>query len=174
MKEQKLVIQKQSIVSEDELRKAGYIKLADNEQVVKKVKLSREEAELVEKYKDLPFFDHNSDNFSREAFNKSRKYRGDWDKQNDVINRLSQAYFTGYTIKEKKYYIKLQFSNSGCKYLNINKETGRWFFDTKIGDQFHKTQFTQAKINEMQKDSNATGLDLNTLKIEVPENELEV
>lgn len=159
-------------VTQETMNQKGWYKLADNEQVVKKVALTKEEAECLEKYKDLPFFDHNSDNFSRKVFNKSREYRGDWDKQNDVINRLSQAYFTGYTIKEKKYYIRLNF-NRGPVYLNVNKKTGNWFFETRSETSSYKTQFTQEKIDAMQKDPRAKGLDLNVLKVEVSEGELE-
>lgn len=36
-----------------------------------------------------------------------------------------------------------------------------------------RSQFTQTEIDEMQKDPRAKGLDLNVLKVEVPEYELE-
>ncbi|GAA2953125.1 hypothetical protein FC48_GL000955 [Ligilactobacillus murinus DSM 20452 = NBRC 14221] len=183
MEEQKLVLQdgtykyddrtRQVSVSEEQSKKAGYVKLADDEQIVKKAVLSKEEAEWFEKYKDLPFYERTSSNyFISKLFYKLSRFRG-WEKRADFFNRLSQAYFTGYTIKkEKKYYIRLNF-NRGPVYLNVNKKTGNWFFETRSETSSYKTQFTQEKINEMQKDPRAKGLDLNVLKVEVPEDKLE-
>lgn len=186
MEEQKLMPQdgtykydnrtRQVSVSEEQLKKAGYVKLADDEQIVKKAVLSKEEAEWFEKYRRFPLFADDSTNFSREAFNKSREYRGDRYKQNDFLNRLSQAYFTSYTIeKEKMYYIKLGFDNRDCVgvYLNVNERTGNWLFGTRRETLFYKTKFSQTEIDGMQKDPRAKGLDLNVLKVEVPEDELE-
>ncbi len=170
-------------VTQDTMNKKGWYKLADDEQIVKKAVLSKEEAEWFEKYKNLPYFDGDSDDyFSQKVFDKMMEYREgfedwkdfkDWKKPNDFHNRLSQAYFTGYTIKkEKKYYIRLNF-NRGPVYLNVNKKTGNWFFETISETSSYKTQFTQEKIDEMQKDPRAKGLDLNVLKVEVPEDKLE-
>lgn len=166
-------------VSADVLAGKGWYKLADDEQVVKKAVLSKEEAEWFEKYKDLRFYDlplyadDSSNHFTKKLSNKMVQYREDWKKRADFFNRLSQAYFTGYTIKkEKKYYIKLNF-NRGPVYLNVNKKTGNWFFETRSETSSYKTQFTQEKIDAMQKDPRAKGLDLNVLKVEVPEDELE-
>ena len=47
--------------------------------------------------------------------------------------------------------------------------SGNWFFETRSEISSYKTQFTQEKINEMQKDPRAKGLDLNVMKVEVPE-----
>lgn len=161
---------RQVSASADVLADKGWHKLASNEQIVKKAVLSKEEAEWFEKYKGLPFFDDGSDNFSRKAFDKSIEYLEDWDKQSDFLNRLSQAYFTGYTIKEKKYYIKTNFYTSDS-YLNVDND--RWFWDTPYEFDGYQTQFTQEEIDRMQKDPQAKGLDLNELKVEVPDNELE-
>lgn len=159
-------------VKQEMMDKRGWYKLADDEQVVKKAVLSKEEAEWFEKYKDLPFYERTSSNyFINKLFYKLSRFRG-WEKRADFFKRLTQAYFTGYTIKEKKYYIKLNF-NRGPVYLNVNETTGNWFFETRSETSSYKTQFTQEKINEMQKDPRAKGLDLNVLKVEVPENELE-
>lgn len=178
MEEQKLVLQdgtykyddctRQVSVSEEQLKKAGYVKLADDEQVVKKVVLSKEEAGWFEEYKHLPFSSvYEVDDFLSEIVKhwtgKGRTY---------YVNLFSRAYFTGYTIKDKKYYIKLNF-NRGSVYLNVNEITSNWFFDTRINNSRYKTQFTQEKIDAMQKDPQAKGLDLNVLKVEVPEDELE-
>lgn len=166
-------------VTQEMMNKKGWYKLADDEQIVKKAVLSKEEAEWFEKYKDLPFYglslyaDDSSNYFTKKLSNKMVQYREDWKKRADFFNRLSQAYFTGYTIKkEKKYYIKLNF-NRGPVYLNVNKTTGNWFFETRSETSSYKTQFTQEKIDEMQKDPRAKGLDLNVLKVEVPEDKLD-
>lgn len=187
MEEQKLVLQdgtykyddrtRQVSVSEEQLKKAGYVKLADDELVVKKAVLSKEEAGWFEKYKYLPFYylplyaDDSSNHFTKKLSNKMVQYREDRKKRADFFNRLSQAYFTGYTIKkEKKYYIKLNFDFS--KYLNV-KEDGGWWFTNEMPMIPGQSQFTQVEIDEMQKDPRAKGLDLNVLKVEVPEDELE-
>ena len=57
--------------------------------------------------------------------------------------------------------------------MNVNKKTGNWFFETRSETSSYRTQFTQEKIDAMQKDPRAKGLDLNVLKVEVPEDELE-
>lgn len=168
-------------VTQETMNKKGWHKTADDEQIVKKAVLSKEEAEWFEKHKDLPYFDGDSDDyFSQKVFDKMMEYREgfedwedfkDWKKPNDFHNRLSQAYFNGYTIKkEKKYYIKLNFDFS--RYLNI-QENGVWWFTNEMPTILGRSQFTQDEIDEMQKDPRAKGLDLNALKVEVPEDELE-
>lgn len=155
-------------VPEDELRKLGYVKLADDEQIVQKVELSEEEAKFMKENRHLPFVRQEDRDFARASF----RYCESREVGEEVYhkgNRLVQAYFNGYTIKkEKKYYIRLNF-NRGPVYLNVNKKTGNWFFETRSETSSYKTQFTQEKINKMQKDPRAKGLDLNALKIEVPE-----
>lgn len=199
MEEQKLVLQdgtykyddrtRQVSVSEEQLKKAGYVKPADDEQIVKKAVLSKEEAEWFEKHKDLPYFDGDSDDyFSQKVFDKMMEYREgfedwedlkDWKKPNDFHNRLSQAYFTGYTIKkEKKYYIKFNlngnvYGNGMERYLNISGVDDEWWIASKYEYRETRTKFTQTEIDEMQKDPRAKGLNLNVLKVEVPEDELE-
>ena len=161
-------------VEQETMNKKGWYKLTDDEQVVKKAVLSKEEAEWFEKYKDLPFYECTSSNhFTSKLFDKLRRYYQGWENRADFFRRQAQAYFNGYTIKkEKKYYIKLNF-NRGSVYLNVNEITSNWFFDTRINNSRYKTQFTQEKIDAMQKDPQAKGLDLNALKVEVPEDELE-
>lgn len=51
--------------------------------------------------------------------------------------------------------------NSWCK--------SQLFFKTEM----RRSQFTQDENDEMQKDPRAKGLNLNVLKVEVPEDELE-
>lgn len=158
-------------VKQEIMNKRGWYKLADDEQIVKKAVLSKEEAEWVEKYKDLPFYECTSSNhFTSKLFDKLSRFRG-WQKRADFLKRLTQAYFNGYVSKkEKKYYIKLEFNRSDVSYLNIN-EFGVWFLSSKHELADAKTQFAQSEIDKMQKDPRAKGLDLNALKIEVPEDE---
>lgn len=159
-------------VSADVLADKGWHKLADDERVVKKVELTKEEAEWFEKHKDLPFYNSNINlNFSYMLVEQAEKYSDTVEQ--DFINRMSQAYFTGYTIKkEKKYYIKLGF-NGDDNNLNVDHENGTWYWGNEMPVPFVQFQYTQAEIDEMQKDPRAKGLDLNVLKVEVPEDELE-
>lgn len=182
MEEQKLVLQdgtykyddrtRQVSVSEEQLKKAGYVKLADDEQIVKMVELTKEEADFVENHMSLPFDD------LKEPLSYIISLHDYVDEKNvehprPLLAKLVLAYFNGYTIKkEKKYYIRLKF-NIGPVFLNVNKTTGNWFFETRSETSSYKTQFTQEKIDAMQKDPRAKGLDLNVLKVEVPEDKLE-
>ncbi len=186
MEEQKLVLQdgtykyddctRQVSVSEDELRKAGYVKLADDEQVVKKVELSKEEAQFMEKNKTLMFSRYALDDFNSEA-EKYSSYQT-YESSSSIYGRLIQAYFNGYTVKkEPKYYIKfpkwlLPYSQriNQC-FLNVD-ENGRWDLSTKTHLDTKRTQFTQEEIDVMQRDEQAEGLDLDMLTVKVPPEEL--
>lgn len=88
-----------------------------------------------------------------------------------LLANLAKAYFDGYTIKkEKKYYIDSGFGDS---YLRVKRDNGAWYWGIKEATSFGRSQFTQDEIDEMQKDPRAKGLDLNVLKVEVPDDELE-
>ncbi|WGN89790.1 DUF1642 domain-containing protein [Ligilactobacillus faecis] len=157
-------------VTQKKMNRKGWHKLNSNEQIVKRVVLTPEEAEWFEKHKDLPFYNSNINlNFSYMLVEQAEKY-SDIVEQ-DFINRMSQAYFTGYTTeKEKKYYIKPNFD---YKYLRVNRYDGSWYWESKTPTPLGRPQFTQDEIDEMQKDPRAKGLDLNVLKVEVSEDELE-
>lgn len=156
--------------SADVLADKGWHKLDSNEQIVKKVELTKKEAEWLEEHKDFPFYNSNID-FGYILAEQAEKYSDTVEQ--DFINRMSQAYFTGYTIKkEKKYYIKLGF-NGDDNNLNVDHENGTWYWGNEMPVPFVQLQYTQAEIDEMQKDPRAKGLDLNVLKVEVPEDELE-
>lgn len=139
---------------------------------IKKPKLTQEEANLVERQKNLPFFDldeplnyftHVVDYVEQTPLTNPRK----------KLENLAKAYFVGYEIKEKKYYIELNFNYYNGSYLNVNP-FGVWTWEAKCGiSDGTKRQFTQDEIDDMQKDPRAKGLDLNELKVEVPEDELE-
>ncbi len=76
-------------VTQDTMNKKGWYKLADDEQIVKKAVLSKEEAEWFEKYKNLPYFDGDSDDyFSQKVFDKMMEYREgfeDWKRASELI-----------------------------------------------------------------------------------------
>lgn len=159
-------------VTRKTMNRKGWYKLAGNKEIIRRVVLTPEEAEWFEKHKSLPFYNGNINlNFSYMLVEQAEKYSDTVEQ--DFINRMSQAYFTGYTIKEKKYYIKPGFGDYDVTYLNVNKITDNWFFDTRRENSFYKIQFTQTEIDKMKKDPRAKGLDLNVLKVEVPEDELE-
>lgn len=157
-------------VSADVLADKGWHKLDSNEQIVKRVVLTPEEAEWFDENRTLPSLDHNInlEFFSRLAEQATKYPEIDrW----AFVKRIMRAYVLGnYVVKERKYYIKLGFGFS--KYLNV-KEDGDWWFTNEMPMIPGQSQFTQAEINEMQKDPRAKGLDLNVLKVEVPEDELE-
>lgn len=157
----------QNGISEYELGKLGYVKLADDEQVVKKVKLSEDEARFMENHKHLSFYEF-SDSASIYVKSNARKTFGDY----AVERRLNNAYFNGYTVKkEPKYYIKfLPYNNFA--YLNIDRDDGEWAFYDNMQDEDYQTQFTQSEINELQKDEQARELNLNALKVKVPDRDL--
>lgn len=179
MEEQKLVLQdgtykyddrtRQVSVSEEQLKKAGYVKLADDERMVKMVKLDQKKTKFMFENGCLPFYDPTSVySFWHKAFDYSQY---DGDEPEEVQALLAEAYFNGYVIKkEKKYYIKLGFGFS--EYLNV-KEDGSWWLTNEMPTILGQSQFTQSEIDVMQKDPRAKGLDLNALKVEVPEDELE-
>ncbi len=157
----------QNGISEYELGKLGYVKLADDEQVVKKVKLSEDEARFIESHKHLSFYEF-SDSASIYVKSNVRKTF----RRSSVERRLNKAYFNGYTVKkEPKYYIKfLPYNNSA--YLNIDREDGKWLLYENTQDEYYQTQFTQSEINELQKDEQARELNLNALKVKVPDRDL--
>lgn len=187
MEEQKLVLQKgtykyddrtnQVSVSEDELRKAGYVKLADDEQVVKKVELSEEEAKFMKENKSLVRFSSLNECFEDEASEYAFDDKRGLAEVDEIYRRLSKAYYNGYTVKkEPKYYIKFpawQTYEEGETYLNVDKADGTWELDTKDQVDGAQCQFTQSEIDELQKDERAKGTDFNILKVKVPDEELE-
>lgn len=163
---------RQVSVSEDELRKLGYVKLADDEQIVQKVELSEEEAKFMKENRHLPFVRQEDRDFARASF----RYCESREVGEEVYhkgNRLVQAYFIGYTVKkDTKYYIEFLPDNDFA-YLNICKDNGEWEICDKKQTNDFQTQFTQDEIDNMQRMEWTKGLDFNELKVKVPDNELE-
>ena len=160
-------------VTQETMNQKGWYKLAGDEQIVKKVELTGEEAEWFEKNKNLPFFKNDSTEYFAK---KALDYSVTWEGKEHWCNLFSQAYFNGYTVKkEPKYYIKFPtWQTYGEElYLNVEKADDSWGLEIKAQVGGLQTQFTQKEIYELQKDPRAKGLDLNELKTEVPEDELE-
>ena len=137
---------------------------------IKKPKLTQEEANLVERHKNLPFYD--LDELSYFTYVLHYVEQTPLTNPRKELENLAKAYFAGYEIKEKKYYIKLNFNADDC-YLNEVRDDQEWWLASAEENAGVKTQFTQAEIDKMQKDPRTKGLDLNMLKVEVPEDELE-
>ena len=178
MEEQKLVLQdgtykyddrtRQVSVSEEQLKKAGYVKLADDERMVKMVKLDQKKTKFMFENGCLPFYNPTSvDSFWHKAFDYSQY---DGDEPEEVQALLAEAYFNGYVIKEKKYYINIGFDDI---YLKASRVNGMLYWGFDPSTPSGRSQFTQDEIDKMQKDPRAKGLDLNVMKVEVPEDELE-
>lgn len=171
---EKLVLKDDTVsVSEDELKKAGYVKLADDEQVIKKVELSEEEAEFMEGCKELDFCESRGDFRERAACYADIHSKRAGSEFAPIFTRLLRAYFTGYTVRETEYYIGLAVSvptnTTGCCYLNVDQLNESWhFYPDKFCRPNFKNQFTKAEIDELQKSKYARGLDLNMLKAKVP------
>lgn len=157
-------------VTQETMNQKGWYKLADDEQIVKRVVLTSEEAEWFEKYKNLPFYSPYK-SFSTEIHKTASLWdlgSSEWEKR---IDRLTQAYFKGYTVKkEKSYYIRLPFK---FEYIGAYKSSGKWYLMEDDESDGYKQKFTQEDLDEMSKDDRFKGLDLNMLKVEVPEDELE-
>lgn len=156
-------------VKQEMMNKRGWYKLASNEEIIKRVVLTPKEAEWFDENRTLPSLDHNInlEFFSRLA-EQAKKYP-EIDRW-AFTKRIMRAYvLDNYVVKERKYYIKLGFGFS--KYLNV-KEDGGWWFTNEMPTILGQSQFTQNEIDKMQKDPQAKGLDLNVLKVEVPEDEL--
>lgn len=157
-------------VTRKTMNRKGWYKLAGNKEIIRRVVLTPEEAEWFEENRSLPSpnFNINLEFFNRLAEQATKYPEIDrW----AFVKRIMRAYVLGnYVVKERKYYIKLGFGFS--KYLNV-KEDGDWWFTNEMPMIPDQSQFTQVEIDEMQKDPRAKGLDLNVLKVEVPEDELE-
>lgn len=187
MEEQKLVLQegtykyddhtRQVSVSEDELLKLGWWKLGNDEQVVSKVKLSEDEARFMEENKYLVFSHPEDPDFETKVAGYALEHTESLEEEIEMYERLTEAYFNGYTVKkEPRYYIKLPDwleHEMNEIYLNVYKTNGYWALDDRSQVGYAQTQFVQSKIDELQKDERAKGLDLNALKVEVPDDELE-
>ena len=183
MEEQKLVLQdgtykyddstRQVSVSEEQLKKAGYVKLADDERMVKMVKLDQKKTKFMFENGCLPFYNPTSVySFWHKAFEYSQYDGGE---PEEVQALLAEAYFNGYVAEEPKYYIEFptwQTYEEDKAYLNVYKVDGKWVIDTKNQVGGVQTQFTQAKIDELQKDERAKGIDFNAIKVKVPDGEL--
>lgn len=165
---------RQVSVSEEELIKLGYVKIADDERIVKMVKLDKKRTRFMFKNRCLPFYNPTSvDSFWDKAFEYSQYDGGE---PEEVQALLAEAYFNGYVAEEHKYYIEFptwQTYEEGETYLNVDKDDGTWELDTKDQIGSAKCQFTQAEIDELQKDERAKGIDFNALKVKVPDAELE-
>lgn len=84
---------RQVIVSEEELREAGYVKLADNELIVIKVPLNEEEARFMKENEDTTLYD-----FQDEVANYAKNRFG----YKLITQKLIKAYFTGWIVNDSK------------------------------------------------------------------------
>ena len=164
----------------EDLTAAGWFKIEGDEQIVGKVELSKEEVEFMECNKHLEFC-RKSPNFQSEATDYTVSHAKNHEDEPEMYERLVRAYFNGYVLKrETLYYIKFPGwfdkdfygEDDTDSYLNMNRDTLGWELSSKGNDEYHQTQFTQSEIDSMRQDERAQGLDLNALKVKVPDNEL--
>lgn len=158
------------------LNVAGWRKVNDDEQVVKKVELVKGWATFMEENKHLPFYcDKGEGSFVDKVNEDFNEIVFAFREREELFELLVQAYFNGYTVrKDAKYYIEFPSwqGRKGKTYLNVDNDDGEWLLTTKIPLGSFRSQFTQKEIDELQKDDRAIGLDLNALKVKVPDNEL--
>ncbi|MCI5941449.1 MAG: hypothetical protein MRZ40_02635 [Ligilactobacillus animalis] len=163
-------------VTEEELHKAGYMKLADDERIYKKVELPENEAEFMKDNKCLVFYHPQATDFEYKANEYADKHAKNLEDKSKIYNRLVWAYFYGYTVVEQQYYIQIPItifgSNTDCWYLNVDLDNDKWRFAINSYRHFgYANKFTQEEIDKLQKDEQAKGMDLNALKVKVPDNE---
>lgn len=135
---------------------------------IKKPKLTQEEANLVERHKDLPFYDLDE---PLSYFSYVLHYVEDLALTNPrkELENLAKAYFVGYEIKEQYYYIKLKGFVRGGLYLTINNLTDECYFSSKLNEYNVTQKFNQNEIDAIQADPRAKGLILNKLRVPVEE-----
>ncbi len=92
----------QNGISEYELGKLGYVKLADDEQVVKKVELSEEEAELMEENKHLEFFGEEVIDFKNRVVCYASDHSRDFEDNIEIKNRLTRAFSTATLLRKSR------------------------------------------------------------------------
>lgn len=160
-------------VPQETMNQKGWYKLADDENVVKKVKLSEGWAAFMEENKHLPFSNNREGKlFTNAVLNAFDEIEASYREKQELFDLLAQAYFNGYTVrKETKYYIKFPFDRVPT-YLNVNKVDSSWKIDDKRQTEVFQTQFTLKEVDELQSNDQAIGLNLNALTVKVPDSEL--
>ncbi|MEY8737170.1 hypothetical protein AB9M75_08110 [Lactobacillus sp. AN1001] len=155
-------------VTDDELRKAGYVKLADDEEVVKRIELTEEEFEFMENNEYLELCHPGNIDFQDKVMSYANRHARNCEEKCKIATRLNQAYFNGYILQEEpRYYIKFNFSNNGFEYLNIRKDNDHWSVGAPFETSDIQTMFTQKEIEALQENKQAKGLDLNALKVNI-------
>lgn len=151
------------------------VKLADNQQVVDKIELNQEEFEFMEKNKERSLWNGDiSEDFDTVLCDYVTScYETDNDKA-EAYAKLFKAYFNGYVRSKERYYIEFPVwvtHSFETKYLAYDIH-GTLHLVSKKANENWKKQFTQDQIEELQKHSLLTWVDLNKLKVKVSDEEL--
>ncbi len=151
------------------------IKLADNQQVVDKIELNQEEFEFMEENKERSLWNGDiSEDFDTVLCDYVTScYETDNDKA-EAYAKLFKAYFNGYVRSKEKYYIEFPVwvtHSLEIKYLSYDIHGTLHLVSKKVNENW-KNQFTQDQIEELQKHSLLTWVNLNKLKVKVPDEEL--
>ncbi len=152
------------------------IKLADNQQVVEKIELNQEQFEFMEENKDRSLWSGDiSEDFDTVLCDYVTScYETDNNKA-EAYTRLFKAYFDGYVRSKEKYYIRFPVwvtHSLEVNYLACDIHGYTLHLVSKKVNGIWKNQFTQDQIEELQKHSLLTWVDLNKLKVKVPDEEL--
>lgn len=155
------------------LKSNGYHKVGLEKEIVQKATLSIEEQTWFEKHKGLPFAMDIEDTkksaddsfiYSAHRFviqNCDIPYR-------ETMERLCKAYFNGYCLEEKTYYLEIHGHDSDERYLAINTETGGWFLADGSDTPEMKSLFTDKELKELSEDPNFSWLSVDKAKVLAP------
>lgn len=159
-----------------ELGLNGYRKVDLEDNIVKKVALSQEEMEWFEDHYKLPFAMDIED--TKKSADDSFVYSAHrFVTQNcdvtyrETMERLCKAYFNGYYLEEKTYYLEIHGHDSNERYLAINTETGKWFLVDGSDTPEMKSLFTNKELEELSEDPNFSWLSVDNAKVLAPKDD---
>lgn len=153
------------------LNNQGYVEIDKDQNVVDKAVLNESEEMFFKRHKDLPCYDYEHE---LGYFVEVTPYGH---KDERMYKRLLKAYFCGYTPKNKdprKYYVHFKggSDDKDKAYLNVNRNFGGWFLSGKENTDVFKTQFDNDDFERMKRMELYKGIDFETLKVQVPDDEL--
>ena len=159
------------------LKVNGYHKVGFGKKIVQKAALSIEQRTWFNKHKHLPFaigmndVDLMSDFEDNDTFLDSAHLFAKQDPNvsyKETMERLCRAYFNGYYLEEKTYYLEIHGHDIDERYLAINTETGEWFLADGSDTPEMKSLFTDKELKELSEDPNFSWLSVDKAKVLAP------
>ncbi len=173
-------------ITDKVLKSNGYHKVGLEKEIVQKVVLSIEEQAWFEKHKELSFairkdnledsvlFFYAPDKHCYDSFIElakdfaNRRAISHHIPYGETMERLCKAYFNGYCLEEKTYYLEIHGHDSNERYLAINTETGEWFLADGSDTPEMKSLFTDKELEELSEDPNFSWLSVDKAKVLAP------